>query len=189
MIDDRFDVRVVKRNGRAMVFVCGDIDLASGQAFREALCTAQQGASDVIVDLSDVAFMGSTGINALIGASRRTPDEGCLRVVGARSAVRRVFDITGVTELLLLEPRPLTWRQVTYHTSGWRQWMTEETTRAGEPVAEIVEVGSPGKGATDSVHYSLEIDRETTVYGSLEDAMRAAAHHGFIPPQTSGPRT
>jgi anti-anti-sigma factor len=181
---------VAKRNGRAIVFVCGDIDLASGQAFRDALFTAQQDVSEVIVDLSDVAFMGSTGINALIGAYRRTPDGGCLRVVGAKSAVRRVLEITGLSELPVLGRQPLTWRQVTYHTCGWRQWMTEETTKGGGPAAEIIEIGSPGKGvgASDGVHYALETEGETTVYGSLEEAMSAAEQLGSIAPQTSDPR-
>ena len=38
VMDDCFDVRVVMRNGRAIVFVRGDIDMASGRAFRDARC-------------------------------------------------------------------------------------------------------------------------------------------------------
>ena len=55
-------------------------------------------------------------------------------------------------------------------------------------MAEIVEMGSPAKDLGDSVHYALETGAETTVYGSLEQAMRAAEHLGSVAPQTSDPK-
>jgi anti-sigma B factor antagonist len=175
----------MNRNGRAIVFVRGDIDMASSQAFRDALLTAQRGAPDVMVDLSEVLFIDSTGINALIQAYRRAPDRGSLRLVSPRPAVRRVFEITGVSELLRLEPQHLTRRQVTYNTSGWRQWMTDETTKDDVPVAEIIEVGPRSNWVSASVHCALESERETKMYESLDKAMRAAEHHGSPAPQTS----
>jgi stage II sporulation protein AA (anti-sigma F factor antagonist) len=185
VIDDSLEVTVVNANGRAIVFVRGEIDLASGQAFRNALSQAQQGAPDVIVDLSDVVFMDSTGINALTEAHRRAPEQGSVRVVSPSPAVRRVFDITGLSELLLLDPQPLTWLQVIYHTSGWRQWTTKQTNKDGRPLAEIIEVGSPGASGHNPVQYALEIDEETTLYESLDEAMRAAEDFGPIGSQTS----
>ena len=183
MSDDGFNVRVVQGTGRAIVYARGEIDIDSGQAFREALCCAQQDAPDVLVDLSEVAFMDSTGVNALMRAYQRTPNPGSLRVVSPSAAVRRVLEITGVAELLLTEPR-LTWRQVTYHTSGWRQWMTAETNQ-GAPVAEIVEVGPCGNRTGDSVHYALETNGESTLYRSLDEAMKAAECLGSVAPPTS----
>lgn len=106
MSDGSFHATVANGNGRAIVFAHGEIDLASGQLFREALCKAQQGAPEVIVDLSHVVFMDSTGINALIGAHQRVPDQGSLRVVGTSPSVRRVFEITGIAALLLAERQP-----------------------------------------------------------------------------------
>ena len=185
MVSDRFDVKVVNGTGRAIVFVRGDIDLVSGQAFRDALLRAQEGAPDVIVDFSEVAFMDSTGIHALLGAYRRAQNRGSLAVVGSSPAVRRVFEITGVSELLLVEPQPLTWRQVTFHTSGWRQWMTVETTEEGRPVAEIVEVG-PGSDLVGNGHrYALETSGATTQCGSLDEAMRTAERLGSVTSKTS----
>jgi anti-anti-sigma factor len=99
VVSDSFGVKVVNGVGQAIVFVRGDIDLASGQAFRDALLSAQEGAPEVIVDLGEVAFMDSTGIHALLGAYRRAQNRGSLGVVGSSPAVRRVFEITGVSEL------------------------------------------------------------------------------------------
>jgi anti-anti-sigma factor len=97
-----FDVSTVKRSGRTTVFARGDIDLAVGELFRSALCAAQKESVDVIVDLTGVTFIDSTGINALIGAARNAgADRNRLLVVGARPSVRRVFEISGVDMLLL----------------------------------------------------------------------------------------
>jgi anti-anti-sigma factor len=43
VVNDSFGVKVVNSNGRAIVFVRGEIDVSSGPAMREALVTAQQG--------------------------------------------------------------------------------------------------------------------------------------------------
>jgi hypothetical protein len=51
--------------------------------------------------------------------------------------------------------------------------MTVESTQDGAPMAEIVEVG-PSAG-TDSTRYRLEINGQTALYESLDDAMRAAS--------------
>lgn len=185
VVSDSFGVKVVNGVGRAIVFVRGDIDLASSQAFWDALLSAQGDAPEVIVDLGEVTFMDSTGIHALLGAYRRAQNRGSLAVVGPSPAVRRVFEITGVSELLLIEPQPLTWRQVTFHTSGWRQWMTVETTEEGRPVAEIVEVGPGNDFAGDGGHYALETSGATTRCGSLDEAMRAAERLGSVASKTS----
>jgi anti-anti-sigma factor len=180
--DESFRVEVVNANGRAIVSLHGEIDMNRGPALREALSAAQQGSPDVIVDLSGVTFMDSTGLHALIGAYHRAPEGGTLAVVGPTSAIRRVFDITGLSGMLLLQPRRPTWQQVTYNHRGWRQWITAETTDDGGPVAEIIEVGSPGDWGSRRVHYALESGEETTIYRSLDEAMRAAELPASVTP-------
>jgi anti-sigma B factor antagonist len=93
-----FDVTLVNRNGQITIFMRGEILSARGQV-DEALLTAQHASGDVIVDLSQVTFIDSTGINALVRARREALD-GRFYVVGASERIRRVFEITGVAEYL-----------------------------------------------------------------------------------------
>jgi anti-anti-sigma factor len=95
-----FDVTVVNRNSQVKVFMRGEIDLSTKERIHEALMEAQQGSADVIVDLSDVTFMDSTGINALVRARRNAPD-GLFHVVGAPQRIRKALEIVGVAQYLL----------------------------------------------------------------------------------------
>jgi stage II sporulation protein AA (anti-sigma F factor antagonist) len=101
MID--FGVRVVTANGRAIVFVSGEIDMLVEERLAGALEAAQYAVADVTVDLTKVTFMDSSGLNVLVRAYQRAPERGSCRVVGARGLARRVMDLTGVAALLLDE--------------------------------------------------------------------------------------
>jgi anti-sigma B factor antagonist len=169
----KFDVTVVNRNGRAVTFLRGEIDPTTKELVLEALQTAQQGSADVIVDVSQVTFMDSTGINALVRAYGEA-QEGRFHVVGPTKAIRRIFEITGVDGLLLEGSRRLTWQQITHHPSGWRQWTTDQSTRGGAPMGEIIEIGPLAGFGPDGARYLLEMDGHAAVYESLTEAMRAA---------------
>jgi anti-anti-sigma factor len=93
------EVKVVNRNGQAIVSVSGEMDPAAAAHFREILRTAQQGSADVIVDLSRMTFIDTTGISALVGARKKAPDRQ-FHVVGVTKQIRRVFEITGVASYL-----------------------------------------------------------------------------------------
>jgi anti-anti-sigma factor len=65
------------------------------------ICAAvKQRATEVLVDLTAVRFIGSVGLNALVRAHKEAEILGCnVGVVGATGVVRRVFEITTLTEL------------------------------------------------------------------------------------------
>ena len=69
--------------------------LASDQVRRVA---ASSQAATIDVDLNDVTFMDSVGMRELLTLKRTVPS---LRVVAVNPRLRRTFDITGITELLL----------------------------------------------------------------------------------------
>lgn len=92
------DTDVRAESGRAVLAVGGEVDLATVERFRNALLEAQ-GSPRVVVDLSAVTFMDSSGLNALVAAYHRVPAGGELRVTGLRTNVRKVFEITGLLAL------------------------------------------------------------------------------------------
>ncbi|WP_196279146.1 STAS domain-containing protein [Catellatospora vulcania] len=87
----------------AVVAVSGEIDLAVRDDLLDTLHTAirSAGVARVVVDLSQVSFMDSTGLHVLIAARERAHRSGVgFRVAGATGIVRRVLAVTGVLDLL-----------------------------------------------------------------------------------------
>jgi anti-sigma B factor antagonist len=83
--------------------VTGDVDVASSAAVDNAirLALTAPGIKHVLVDLSKVTFLDSTGINTLVQNHQRAGEQNIrLLVVNPSTMALRVLDLTGVLELL-----------------------------------------------------------------------------------------
>lgn len=79
----------------------GELDAITAPVLRAALAAA--GPDDVVVelDLADVTFIDSSGIQSIASALRaRRAAGGDVTVVGGSRAVRRIFEVTGLGGLL-----------------------------------------------------------------------------------------
>jgi anti-anti-sigma factor len=81
----------------------GEVDIATVPVLRESLSVLVDDGGDVVVDLTDVDFIGLAGLEALCNEARRLRQSGDRLVVSSPSALaRRVIDIIGAAELLPL---------------------------------------------------------------------------------------
>ncbi|MFJ8622213.1 STAS domain-containing protein [Kitasatospora sp. NPDC093550] len=96
----------VVANGWTVVPLSGDLDdFAAREVRRLFEALADGGAARMVVDLTAVAFVDSTGLNVLLGAARRARrDRGALRLAGAVPRVRDVVELSGVAAVLPLYP-------------------------------------------------------------------------------------
>jgi anti-sigma B factor antagonist len=77
-----------------LVAIHGDVDLKTARLFRGALDeAAQDGKPRLIVDMSEVPFMDSSGLAALIGAQKALREATQLVVV-CPDNLRRIFEVT-----------------------------------------------------------------------------------------------
>jgi anti-sigma B factor antagonist len=86
-----------------VIVVHGDIDVAGGPILESAIL-ARESAGPIVIDLSDVSFIDSSGLRSLLGASRRARSSNAvvaLRNVG--SEVLRLLEITGTTDHFSIE--------------------------------------------------------------------------------------
>ena len=84
-----------------------EVDIATAPALRsELMALIESGAERITLDLSDVAFIDSSGVGVLVGALRRLREtrDGELTVEGVQPGVRKIFEITGLGPLFGLEP-------------------------------------------------------------------------------------
>jgi anti-sigma B factor antagonist len=90
-----------------VVALAGDIDLATIPEARAdvfAALTANPGAT-VVVDMSAVTFLDSTGLGMLVSANRQAEEAGGRVVLRAPTEpVRKVLEITGLDKVFLVPP-------------------------------------------------------------------------------------
>lgn len=82
------------RTGNPVIAFSGEIDLAVAEAFSSALQPYVDAGGPVTVDLSEVTFMDSSGIHAIIEAARGLGDRGCIIIHGAHDGIQKVFELT-----------------------------------------------------------------------------------------------
>lgn len=100
MTSSDFTFETVDGDGAHVVSLHGELDLANADRVRDAL--VEVAGSTVVVDLSDLSFLDSSGIAALLGARERILASGNgFELRGAQGMVRRVLDLTGLSDLLL----------------------------------------------------------------------------------------
>jgi len=92
------------RPGTVLLEVDGEIDTATAPRLQagldEALDAADDEGSRVVVDLTGVTFLASSGLAVLIGGARRmTALGGRLRLVAASRSVTRPLQVTGADAL------------------------------------------------------------------------------------------
>ena len=85
--------------GELLIFkLRGSLDLATSPTVRAALTDAtEKGKRDLVVDLTQLEFLDSTGLGALIGAHRRATEHGgSLRLIVSEGPIARLLTITGL---------------------------------------------------------------------------------------------
>jgi anti-sigma B factor antagonist len=82
----------------AVVRARGEIDLSNADELEATIVQGwEETHAPVVVDLSQVEFMGSNGLSALIVALNRLCDEGSeLRLRRPSATVRRILEVTGL---------------------------------------------------------------------------------------------
>jgi anti-sigma B factor antagonist len=87
---------------RTVCRIRGDLDAINAPRLRAVLGECLD--RDVVVDLSAVEFIDSSGLGALVGALKRFAASGHrLTLRAPTSAIRRVFAVTGLAEAFVVE--------------------------------------------------------------------------------------
>jgi anti-sigma B factor antagonist len=99
-----FEVERAPLAGAPGVRVRGEVDISTAPRLTEILDAAiRESDGAFVVDLSDLAFLDSTGVSVLIRARALLGrDERPLLIICPPGPARRIFDIAGIADLLTL---------------------------------------------------------------------------------------
>ena len=88
-----------------IVRVAGEVDLATAPQLKESLAAIPAGSGPVIIDLSEVTFLDSTGLSVLVTSWKHLHEfnaDSSVRLVVNRPAIQRVLTVTGLDEVFNL---------------------------------------------------------------------------------------
>ncbi len=113
-MDDIFQVTVEERAGVPVVRAAGEVDVSTAPMLRERLVDLPEGTPRVIVDLSEVTFLDSTGLGVLVAGQKRLRSAspasdsaeatGGLDLVVTRPQILKVLEVTGLTSIFAIYP-------------------------------------------------------------------------------------
>lgn len=88
-------------DGRTVLEIAGEIDVYSAARLRARLVElAQAGRHRLIIDMTSVTFMDSSGLGVLVGAMKRArANSGEVCIVGAAERILQTLRITGLTRV------------------------------------------------------------------------------------------
>jgi anti-sigma B factor antagonist len=102
-----FDVNTeMLSDGQYVISLTGEVDLYTAPEFKQQLLEViDQGARDVIVDLSNTTFIDSTTLGVLVGGVKRLrTNDGQLSLVCSDRNITKIFEITGLDRVFAIHP-------------------------------------------------------------------------------------
>ena len=104
--DGLFSITSSRLERGILVALCGDVDIATAAIVEDELRRAEQSEDLVVLDLSQVSFMDSTGLRMVISADQRLRERGAaLRILNVPPQVAKLFELVGVAGHLAIEDR------------------------------------------------------------------------------------
>jgi anti-sigma B factor antagonist len=88
-------------DGVAVIALGGEVDVyTSPRLKQEMVDLLNKGTSRLVIDLSGVQYLDSTGLGVLIGGLKRARErDGDLRLICDNMRILRIFEITGLTKI------------------------------------------------------------------------------------------
>ncbi len=106
-MDDGLEVHLEQSEGLTVARVVGEIDLATAPELRDRLAEIPSDTASLIVDLSEVTFLDSTGLSVLVATWKRLKDDdgaNDFRLVVSRPTIQRVLEVTGLAQVFEVFP-------------------------------------------------------------------------------------
>lgn len=96
-------VSVEKGGSEAVVFVQGSVNSANAAEFGEKVAALPGESASIVLDITDLDYISSAGLRVILSLKKRCQSKP-FRIVGANAEVMDVFDMTGFSEIMQVEP-------------------------------------------------------------------------------------
>ncbi|HEX2179349.1 MAG TPA: STAS domain-containing protein [Actinomycetota bacterium] len=97
-----FDMRVTTEGSKSIIGLVGDLDFHTARRLREQLLASHaDGIHDVVLDMTELEFIDSSGLSVLVAGLKRLRDSGgSLTLRSVPDQTRRVLEVSGLSRVL-----------------------------------------------------------------------------------------
>lgn len=95
--------KVEINNNVTFAYIDGSINSTNSHELETALSTAPGETEGVVIDASNLEYISSAGLRVLLSVKKRCGDKD-FRIIGVNSEVMNIFDVTGFSEIMEIEP-------------------------------------------------------------------------------------
>ena len=92
-----------KTGSTLVISMSGRLDTVSAPQLDEELKASIGGATELILDLSNLEYMSSAGLRILLSAQKTMNHQGKMIVKNVNDTIMEIFEVTGFTEILSIE--------------------------------------------------------------------------------------
>ncbi len=98
-------IELEKQGAILWVTITGEIDLLETERLRRSVDSQLTGCTHLVLDLTRVDFIDSSGVGSIIGRYRRIREQGGdMAIVGAEGGVEKVLAFSGIRNIVPLYP-------------------------------------------------------------------------------------
>lgn len=91
-------------NGTTLTIkIIGRLDASNAQELTNTLNSALDGVKDLIFDFTDLKYVASAGLRALLMAQKRMNKQGSMKICHVDETVMEVLEMTGFADLMTIE--------------------------------------------------------------------------------------
>ncbi len=92
-----------KKGTTVIISIDGRIDTNTAMEFGEQVNDALDNIENLILDFSNVEYISSLGLRAILELQKRMASQGTMKVLNPNSSVMDVFNMTGFSKILTIE--------------------------------------------------------------------------------------
>ena len=92
-----------EQNGTSLtMFLSGRLDTVAAADFEKELQSSLEGVSTLVLDCSELTYVASSGLRALLMAQKRMNKQGTMVVSNVNETIMEIFEVTGFNDILTI---------------------------------------------------------------------------------------
>lgn len=98
------DITAARDGATLTLTLAGRLDYNAAPALEAAVQTALDGVDTLIFDFAELTYLSSVGLRVLLSAQKAMNQKGAMRIVQVSKPIMDIFDMTGFSGMMTIEP-------------------------------------------------------------------------------------